>query len=35
MSVKYASILQTGDVLFGIDCFGINLDGLETIDLGP
>ncbi len=35
ISVKYASITQSGVVDFGIDCFGVNLDGLETIDLGP
>jgi hypothetical protein len=34
ISIKYASIIQTGVVDFGIDCFGVNLDGLETIDLG-
>jgi hypothetical protein len=34
ISVKYASITQHGVVDFGIDCFGVNLDGLETIDLG-
>jgi hypothetical protein len=34
ISVKYATILQSGVVDFGIDCFGVNLDGLETIDLG-
>jgi hypothetical protein len=33
ISVKYASILQSGVVDFGIDCFGVNLDGLETITL--
>jgi hypothetical protein len=35
ISVKNASITQTGVVDFGINCFGANLDGLETIDLGP
>jgi hypothetical protein len=34
ISIKYASIIQSGEVDFGIDCFGVNLDGLETIDLG-
>jgi len=35
ISVKYVSIIQSGVVDFGIDCFGVNLDGMETIDLGP
>jgi The GLUG motif len=35
ISVKNASITQTGVVDFGINCFGANLDGLETINLGP
>ena len=35
ISVNNASILQSGEVAFGIDCFGVNLDGLETINLGP
>ena len=35
VSIKYASIIQSGVVDFGIDCFGVNLDGLETINLGP
>jgi hypothetical protein len=33
ISIKYASITQHGVVDFGIDCFGVNLDGLETINL--
>jgi hypothetical protein len=35
ISIKYATITQSGEVDFGIDCFGVNLDDLETIDLGP
>jgi hypothetical protein len=35
ISVKNAFITQAGVVDFGIDCFGVNLDGFETINLGP
>ena len=34
ISVKNASITQHGIGGFGINCFGVSLNGLETIDLG-
>ena len=31
--VKNASMVQSGTVDFGIDCFGVSLDGLATVDI--